>query len=168
MTVQFTERNKVVGVMAPVDNTTNAITCKPVNFDYYNRVAYIVYPGTVGSSTPTLTVYKGTSAADALSSGSALTFTYRIASAGTGPTTGAGSYSVMDGSVATAASLALTSDRLLVIEVLASDCGKAYPWTCVRVSAAGNNDTLAVIAVCFDARYAQDSIVSVSGQPSPI
>ena len=142
--IKFTEANKVVGCLAPLNITSAAAVGKPINLALYDAVTFLVYVGAI-NSTAAITVEKGTTS----SLGTQIVYSYQSASAGTT------AYSVLDGAALTttvaATGLALGTSPvqygLLAITVSKGDLGAGYNWVGVKVAGGGSANYVTILAL---------------------
>jgi hypothetical protein len=146
MTVKLTERIAIVGAFAPIDTTSSAWVSKPINMAGYDQVTFLIYRGN-SDTNAAVTVEKGTTT----SLGTAIDFSYQLASAGTT------AFSVLDAAESTAASsytlVATDDNHILAITVKGIALGSSQ-YVGVKVAAAGSVNLACIIALCYDARQA--------------
>ena len=150
MTVSLPEKVKIVGCFAPISQGAGAWVGKPIDMRYYERVTFLIYAG-VADSTGLVTVEKGTTS----SLGTAIAYNYRAASAGTA------AYSVLDGAVVAATTTGIAmgvlplDNGIAAIDIKASELGTSS-WVGIKVAGSGSASLVCIIALCYDARYAED------------
>jgi len=153
---QLSQVTKIVGCYAPKDINGGAINSDIVGLKEYNHVTFLVYLGNLAGNT-TLTVEK----CDTIVPGTAtaITFNYRIASAG------AVASSELDGALtavtvaATGIPLLAASDdnKILAIELDADEiAAPTTPYVRVAMSDPAAAGLVSIVAILSEARYLKD------------
>lgn len=148
MTVKLTEDNHLIYVLKPADHQAGAVGDSFQMTD--GHAAFVVQFAAV-TGDAVLTVSKGATAGTKTT---ALTFRYRLTSAAQAATAGD-----VFGAWASSASLTLTAatyaNKLLVVEIDASQVAEGGPWVTFDFSGAANALNASVLAVVSTLRYAQ-------------
>ena len=154
MTIRFTERVAVLGAFAPIDTTSSAWVSKPFDMAGYDQVTFLIYRGN-SDSNGAVTVEKGTSA----SLGTAINFSYQIASAGTT------AFSLLNAAEQTAVAsytlVATDDNKILAITINANQLGTSS-WVGVKVAGAGSVNLATIIVLGSQARQAAATASLVS------
>lgn len=151
--MRLPEEKKIVPILASEDYGAGVDT-DSINMSGYHRATFICTTATIVGDA-VLKVYSGASAGTKTS---ALTFNYAWGNADIGTYTNATTAADILGANATSAALTLTGtaydDRMLIIEVDASDMDVANgeEWLTIEISSAGTSGFLHIVAI-LEPRY---------------
>lgn len=162
----FSQENKIITVLSPVDNTGAAATvCDVVNMKNYNQATFIISFGAVNDSmTGTLVAYKGASVSSCTTAFAAK-YSYGATNGCVAGTGGDDTQSALLELPATGVSLAAgdaadatANPCTIIVKVDAQDLGDGY--SCVRVGWTNSEHSTLVSIVCIlsEPRYADASL----------
>ncbi len=150
MTVNLTEKNKIIAVYGYA-STTTGISTTMVDMDIAGQVTFLLLAGTLAQDV-TVKAYQSTTS----TSGSAMAAKYQKAS------TGVITLSELDGALTalTAASgvvMTASTDnyKLLAVTIKQQDLTAGYKYVGLVTTSTNGNNYLSVIAVCGDLRFPQ-------------
>jgi len=149
--MRLSEQVGIVPIIEPEDHQASGVDGDSVKMEKYGHLTLIFLFGEMGG-TPVLKVYEGATAG---AKTTALTFSYRYTSADL-----KNDDADVLGSEATSAALDLThstfEDRMLVVEIDASELTDGYPWVTPEVSDDGTEVLVSCVAIMSKPRYAED------------
>lgn len=149
--MRLSEQYGIVPIIEPQDHQSAGIDGDSVKMEKYGHVIFIfVFGELTGNSV--LKIYEGATAG---AKTTALTFSYRYTSADL-----KNDDADQLGSEATSAALTLTNtvyeDRMLVVEIDASELTDGYPWVTPEIDDTASELLVACVAIMGKARYAED------------
>lgn len=149
--MRLSEQVGIVPIIEPENHQAAGVDGDSVKLEKYGHVTFIFLFGEMGG-TPVLKIYEG--ATDGVKT-TALTFSYRYTSADL-----KNASADILGSEATSAALDLThstfEDRMLVVEIDASELTDGYPFVTPEIDDAGTEVFVSCVAILSKPRYAED------------
>jgi len=149
--MRLSEQVGIVPIIEPQDHQSAGIDGDSVKMEQYGHVTFIFLFGEL-AGTSVLKVYEGATAG---AKTTALTFAYRYTEADL-LNDDADQFTAE----ATSAALDLThgtfEDRVLVVEIDASELTDGYPWVTVEIDDTASELLVSCVAIMSKARYAED------------
>jgi hypothetical protein len=149
--MRLSERFGIVPIIEPEDHQSAGIDGDSVKLEQYGHVTFIFIFGELAGNSD-LIIYEGATAG---AKTTALTFSYRY--------TGAdlkNDDADQFGSESTSSELELTNttfeDRMLVVEIDASELTDGYPWVTPSIDSDATELLVACVAIMGKPRYAED------------
>jgi len=149
--MRLSEQFGIVPVIEPENHQASGVDGDSVSMENYGHVTFIFLFGEMGG-TPVLIIYEGAAAGDKTTP---LTFSYRYTAADLKNAT-ADQLSAEATSAALDLAHGTFEDRMLVVEIDATELTDGYPWVTPEIDDAGTEVFVACVAIMSKPRYSED------------